>query len=170
MKETGQKRPLAAHSSSFRAYEDNYEEVMRMCEASGRRPAEELRDLLDEALNYRRERQDGQEIARLAETIRQVTEKGETHSRMIVSLAQHMREQYGLILETLAGAYGARHIVWKYVVEPLLREEGLTSEQIRRRLEEECQAWNSERDAAADMIEQAIRNIRPLTEAGSATT
>jgi hypothetical protein len=50
------KRSLAAQPFSFNAYEDNYGAVMAMCETSGRKPAEELRDLLDEGISARMKR------------------------------------------------------------------------------------------------------------------
>jgi len=172
MKEADQKRPLAAQSSSFRAYEDNYIELMAIYESSDgrRKPAEELRELVDEALAARRARQNGDarltapgdaEVTRFVDVLQQVIKKTSDHTQMIARLAQHMREQYGLMLETLAAAYAARRLTWKYVIEPLLRDQGLTSEQIKRRYEEECLAWNRERDCAADQIEEAIRNLNP---------
>jgi len=64
-----------------------------------------------------------------------------------------------MILETLAGAYGARYLIWKYVAVPALYKEGLTREQIHQRYLEEGKIWNAERDKAADIIEEGIRNI-----------
>src|SRR5215204_5710928 len=164
MKAATRKRPVAPQTFSFHPFEENYPEVMDICEASGRKPAEELRDLLDEALRARRAGTNGdgagasppaeppgaEEMAELARLLRQVLRKSGSQTDMIQGLARHLREQYGLLLETLAGAYGARHLVWKYVAEGALREEGLAPEEIRRRLAEELKAANAERDAAAD--------------------
>lgn len=173
MKAATRKRAVAPQTFSFHPYEENYPEVMDICEASGRKPAEELRDLLDEALRARRagtNRGDGagaspppgtEEMAELAGLLRQVLQKSGSQTDMIQGLARHLREQYGLLLETLAGAYGARHLVWKYVAEGALREEGLAPEEIRQRLAEELKAANAERDTAADMLEQAIGNLDP---------
>jgi hypothetical protein len=174
MKETEQKRPLASQHFSFHPYVESYDELMGICEATGRKPAEELRDLIDEAISLRRSRDceavttapaqaqvSGDEIAKLTEVLEQLVQKNSNHTQMIVRLAHHLREQYGLLLETLAGSYGARYLVWKYVAEPMLIEEGLTTEQITLRYEAESKVWNHERDTAADMIEEAIKNLVP---------
>jgi hypothetical protein len=64
VKETNIKRALAAQPFSFNAYEDSYGAVMAFCEASGRKPAEELRDLLDEGISARKKRNgEGPELA-----------------------------------------------------------------------------------------------------------
>ncbi len=168
-------RPLATQPLAFRAYDENYAELMAICERTGRKPAEELRDILDEALSLRRRREEGdtdhsilqtsiagEEISKLTEVLERVAQKNTNQTQMILHLARHMREQYGLILETLAGGYGARYLVWKYVAEPTLREEGFSTEKIRLQYETESKVWNHERDTAADMIEQAIRNLGPV--------
>ena len=49
----------------------------------------------------------------------------------------------------------------------MLRDEGLSHEQIMQRFDEERQTWNAERDRAADLLEQAIRNLDPGREADS---
>lgn len=78
-----------------------------------------------------------------------------------------LREQYGMVLESVAAGYAARHLIWKYVVEDMLRDEGLSPEQIMQRLEVERRTWNAERDQAADLLEQAIRNLGSGSEDSS---
>jgi hypothetical protein len=78
---------------------------------------------------------------------------------MILALTRHQREQYALLLEILASAYGVRQIAWTYLAEPSLRELGLSPEQIRMRLEEEHQKCNAERDVTADLLERAIQSL-----------
>lgn len=85
-------------------------------------------------------------------------------------IALHLREQYGMVLESVAAGYAARHLIWKYVVEGMLRDEGLSPEQIMQRLEEERRTWNAERDQAADLLEQAIRNLGINNGDGSGST
>jgi hypothetical protein len=184
MKELGGKRTLAAQPFSFNSYEDNYGAVMALCEASGRKPAEELRDLLDEGIRARMNgngegvevsaagqqvERDG-ESAQLVELLQQLVQKTTLNNDMVMRIALHLREQYGMVLEAVAAGYSARHLIWKYVVEGMLRDEGLSPEQIMRRLEEERRTWNGERDQAADVLEQAIRNIAPGRENGSGST
>ena len=175
------KRTLATQPFSFNAYEDNYGAVIALCEASGRRPAEELRDLLDEGINARM-RQDSKaseaaagtgqhtkgedDIAQLAQLLQQLAQKTTLHTDMMLRITLHLREQYGMVLESVAAGYAARHLIWKYVVEGMLRDEGLSPEQIMQRLNEERRTWNGERDQAADLLEQAIRNLGPVSENG----
>ena len=186
MKETNNKRTLAAQPFSFNAYEDNYGAVMALCEASGRKPAEELRDLLDEGISARKNRagqgtesatgtterrtQREDEIGQLAQVIQQLVQKTILHNDMMLRIALHLREQYGMVLESVAAGYAARHLIWKYVVEAMLRDEGFSPEQIMQRLDEERRTWNAERDQAADLLEQAIRNLGSGYEDGSAST
>lgn len=169
------KRTLAAQPFSFNAYEDNYGAVMAMCEASGRKPAEELRDLLDEGISARMKRigegsqaaaaeirqqaQRQDDIAQLNQVLQQLVQKTSLQNDLLLRVAFHLREQYGMVLESVAAGYAARHLIWKYIIEGMLRDEGLSSVQIMQRLDEERRTWNAERDQAADLLEQAIRNL-----------
>lgn len=168
-KEKNQSRPLASQPTSFRPYQDNYNEVMKLCEASGRKPAEELRDLLDEALKARQQSIEahltsqpslnGSAINEIESFLNQILRANSEQSNLVLSLTRHLREQYGLLLEVLAGAYGARQIMWTFLAEASLREAGLTPEQIRLRFEDERRKWNAERDTTADLLEQAIQSL-----------
>lgn len=184
MSEANGKRTIASQPFSFKAYEDNYGVVMALCEESGRKPGEELRDLLDEAISSRMKRDgagslpattvDGQlppgETTQLVQVLQQLAQKATLNNDMMMRIALHLREQYGMVLEAVAAGYSARHLIWKYVVEGMLRDEGLSPEQIMRRLDEERRTWNAERDQAADVLEQAIRSIAPGRENGSGST
>ena len=186
MKETNNKRALASQPFSFNAYEDNYGAVMALCEASGRKPAEELRELLDEGISARKKRngdalesiatgtrqhaQREDESAQLVQVIQQLIQRTALHNDMMLRIALHLREQYGMVLESVAAGYAARHLIWKYIVEGILRNEGLSPEQIMQRLDEERLAWNAERDQAADLLEQAIRSLGSGHGEGSTIT
>ena len=126
-------RTLAAQPYSFNAYEENYGAVMAMCEASGRKPAEELRDLLDEGISARMKRtgegsqvaaplpgqqaQRQDDIAHLSQALQQLVQKTSLQNDMLLRVAFHLREQYGMVLESVAAGYAARHLIWKYVVD-----------------------------------------------------
>ncbi|HST22191.1 MAG TPA: hypothetical protein VLR90_13790 [Blastocatellia bacterium] len=177
MKEINTKRTLATQPFSFNAYEESYEDVMAICEASGRKLAEELRDLLEEGIRSRK-RQDendngevspnvdqlthsSEEASQLIDALQQLAQKTSAQTEMIMQVAISLREQYGLVLESVAAGYSARHLIWKYIVERMLREEGLTPSHIKQRLDEERRTWNAERDRAADVLEAAIKSLRP---------
>jgi hypothetical protein len=182
MNDLNNKRAIASQPFSFKAYEDNYGVVMAWCEASGRKPGEELRDLLDEGIRARirsdgeghdaaiagngRQAQGEGEIVQLTQVVQQLVQKTNLQTDMMLRVALHLREQYGMVLEAVAAGYSARHLIWKYVVESLLRDEGLSPEQIMMRLDEDRRMWNAERDQAADVLEQAIRNLGPGREDG----
>jgi hypothetical protein len=182
MNDLNSKRTIASQPFSFKAYEDNYGLVMALCEASGRKPGEELRDLLDEGIRARmrdngeghnaatagteRQAQGEGEIAQLTQVIQQLVQKASLQTDMLLRVALHLREQYGMVLEAVAAGYSARHLIWKYIVEGMLRDEGLSPEQIMQRLDEDRRMWNAERDQAADVLEQAIRNLGPGGEGG----
>lgn len=182
MNDLNSKRTLASQPFSFKAYEDNYSVVMALCEASGHKPGEELRDLLDEGIRARiRNNSEGQgaattgvgrqaesegEITQLIQVVQQLVQKTTLQTDMMLRIALHLREQYGMVLEAVAAGYSARHLIWKYVVGGMLREEGLSPEQIVQRFDEDRRTWNAERDQAADVLEQAIRNLGPDGEGG----
>jgi hypothetical protein len=169
------KRTLASQPFSFNAYEDNYGAVMALCEASGRKPAEELRDLLDEGINARLSRSgegsravavgsaqqtlSKDDTVQLAQELQQLVQKTSLQNDTLLRVVLHLREQYGMVLESVAAGYAARHLIWKYVIEGMLRDEGLSPEQIMQRLDAERRTWNAERDQAADLLEQAIRSL-----------
>ena len=177
MKESNNKRAIATQPFSFQAYEENHAYVMEICKANGRKPAEELRDLLDEGIRSRKQR-DGadngmvvhsavveaqhgsDDTARLIEVLQELVQKSDMQTEMIMRLAFNLREQYGMVLESVAAGYSARHLIWKYIVEGMLCEEGLTPLQIKQRLNEERRIWNAERDRAADVLEAAIKSLK----------
>jgi len=171
MKNNSYYRPLASQSSSFRLFEDNYDEVMKLCQAGGRKPAEELRELIDEALRARRGATNSQPGAPPSETGTPAKSDGELHRMLKQAFEQYkaqsqhltreMREYYGLLLEVLGASYGARRLIWSYVAEPRLRQAGYSPERVKAQFEAEEKAWNAERDSMADMLEQALRNLPP---------
>ena len=94
----------------------------------------------------------------------------QAETALATGLLLHLREQYGMVLESVAAGYAARHLIWRYVVGGMLRDEGFTPEQIMQRLEEDRRIWNAERDQAADLLEKAIRNLGINYEDGSGST
>lgn len=153
MRTADQSLQLSDHPVSFRPYKENFEDVAKICEQSGRKPSEEIRELLNEALRARQEQdKNGSDLDSLITTISRQTD-------WIQKLAQHAQQEYGLLLEVLASGYGARSVVWKYIAEPLLLRSGLSKEQIVERYEQECAGWNGERDSTAELIEKAIKDL-----------
>ncbi|MCI0390543.1 MAG: hypothetical protein MOB07_17500 [Acidobacteria bacterium] len=157
MKNNSPDRPLAAQSSSLRLYADNYDEITMICRENGRKHAEEIRDLIDEALRARRREID----SGYSDLIKNYEQLVDRNTREKQALSQNMREFYGLLLETLSASLGSRRLAWNYVAHTVLKQSKYTDEQIKERYEAEAKAWTVERDAIADALEQAINNVSP---------
>jgi hypothetical protein len=142
-------RPLAAHSSSLRLYEDNYEEITKMIQNTDRTHAEEVRDLVDEGLRARRMGFGGG----IGEIIGRYEQLLDRNTREKQSLTLNMREFYGLLLETLAASISARRMTWNYVARTVLKQSGYSDRQIGERYEAEMQACVDERNLIADELE-----------------
>jgi len=103
MNEANSKRTIASQPFSFKAYEDNYGFVMGLCEESGRKPGEELRDLLDEGIRARMNRNgEGShqapagieqptpgEINQLTQALQQLVQKTTLTNDMMMRIALH---------------------------------------------------------------------------------
>jgi len=177
-------RPFSSQTSSQRLYEDDHEEVSRICRESGRKPAEEIRDLVSEALSARRNRMAGiteiaQKLDQLLEQNRQLVEQNrlategyerflqrseqleERSVRLKQGLVQNLREFYAILIETLSTSIGARRLVWGYVAHTVLKQTGLNDEQITERYEAERRAWIEERDNLTRALDEAIKKMPP---------
>src|SRR5262249_47793701 len=170
-------RPLSSQSSSQRLYEDDHDEISRICRESGRKPAEEIRDLVSEALSARRNPQTG--INEIMQTLQQLVEQNrlakeryerllekyeqldERNARLKQGLIQNLREFYGILLETLSAAVGARRVAWNYVAHTVLKQSGFSDEQINERYRAEKKAWIEEKDRIAKLLEEGISKMPP---------
>jgi hypothetical protein len=173
-------RPLSSQTSSHRLYEDDHEEILRICRESGCEPAEEIRELVSEALRARRSLSAGengmlQTLQQLVEQNRRLIEQNrlfaDRYERLLErsetiedqwdslkrGLIQNLREFYAMLLETLSASIGARNLAWNYVARVILDKSGFTKEQIGRRYEDEKKAWIEEREKIAEELERAVR-------------
>lgn len=170
-------RPLSSQTSSQRLYEDDHDEISRICREGGRKPAEEIRDMVSEALSARRNPQTGaneimQTLQQLVEQNRLANERyerllekyeqlDERDARLKQGLIQNLREFYAILLETLSASIGARRLAWNYVAYTVLKQSGSTDEQIKQRYEAEKKAWIDEKDNIARVLEEAIKKMPP---------
>jgi hypothetical protein len=170
-------RPLSSQTSSQRLYEDDHEEISRICRETGRKPAEEIRDLVSEAMSERRNPPPSineimQMLQQLVEQNRLANERyerliekyerlEEQNSSLKQGLIQNLREFYAILLETLSASIGARRLAWNYVAYTVLKQSGSTDEQIKQRYEAEKKAWIDEKDNIADALEEAIKKMAP---------
>ena len=167
MSSNSHNRLLASQSSSFRQYAENYDEVMKICEETGRKPAEVLRDAIDEWLLLRRDTaagcdvpaQQGQKgdlaakIEKLQETVERLAEQNETLAQ---SFDHSQRRDHGYLLEIFLAAYGARDLIWRDVSNRM-RQGKQTPESIQEQYEALEQEWNAQCNATADKIQEIIR-------------
>jgi len=170
-------RPLSSQTSSQRLYEDDHDEISRLCQENGRKPAEEIRHLVSEALSARRNPPPA--VNEIMQTLQQLVEQNrlaneryerllekyeqleQRSARLKQGLIQNLREFYAILLETLAASIGARRLAWNYVAYTVLKQSGSTDEQIKQRYEAEKKAWIDEKDKIAAVLEEAIKKMPP---------
>lgn len=160
-------RLLAPQSSSFRQYAETYEEVMKICEATGRKPYEVLRDALDEWWCMRRaggeqhgarneQKADNESIAELQRSVGKLIEQNE---RLIEFIDRIARRNFEMEREILAACYGAIDLLWRSHIAPTLRKKGRTPEQIEEQHEHGRQEWEAQCRATVERIEEALRRL-----------
>lgn len=170
-------RSLSSQTSSQRLYEDDHDEISRICRESGRKPAEEIRDLVSEALFARRNPQ--ADLNEIMQTLQQLVEQNrlaneryerllgkyeqldERNAELKQGLIQNLREFYGILLETMSAAIGARRITWNFVAHTVLKQSGHSDEQINERYHAEKKAWIEEKDRIAKLLEEGISKMPP---------
>jgi hypothetical protein len=177
-------RPLSNQTFGMRLYEDNCEIVTHFCDEAGRKPGEVLRDLVDEAIQARRNPpiptdEIMQTLQQLLEQNRQLIEQNrlatERHEQLVQryeevdersknleeGLIQNLREFYAILLETLSAAIGARRLTWNYLAHTVLKQSGYNDEQITQRYNAEKKAWIGEKDGIANYLEEEISKMPP---------
>jgi len=158
---------LLAQTCAYRPYQDNYDEVMKICEETGRKPAEVLRDALDEWLLMRhvtvaekcdssaqnRESDREPKIEELQQGIRQLDERFEKFAKDIDYTQQR---DHGYLLEIFQVAYGTRDLIWR-AISNRMRQDKQTPESIQAQFNAFEQGWNDQTNAIEDMIREVIR-------------
>lgn len=183
-------RPISSQSYALRPYEENCDQLVKLCEETGQKPSEALRDLVDVALRARRN--SSIEAAGIMETMQHIVEQncqlvkqnqGLIEQNNVVTrqcerlleryepleqqvegmkrgLIQNLRDFYAILLETLSASIGARRLAWKYVAHTVLKQSGYTEDEINRMYEDEKEAWIEEREGIARALEVAIEKMR----------
>jgi hypothetical protein len=154
LKKNAAHRSITSQVVGCRLWQEDYDELLNICGANGRKPGEEVRDLVSEGLRARRQGA-APEYAELMNKYEQLVERNTGEKR---ALSTNMREFYGLLLETLTASLGARNMAWNYVAYTVLKESKLTDEQIRQRYEAEIKASIDEREQIAEALEQAVNH------------
>jgi prefoldin subunit 5 len=160
---------LLAQTCSCRPYKDNYDEIMKICEETGRKPAEVLRDALDEWLLMRRaaatttalspdDRQSDLE-AKIEELRQDIRRLAERHEELARSIDYVQRRDHGYLLEIFLAAYGARDLMWRDIANRM-RQGKQTPESIQAQYEALEREWNAQCNATADRIKDVIQKGR----------
>ncbi len=168
-------RLLASQSSSFRQYSENYDEVIKICEETGRKPAEVLRDAIDEWLVMRRvaasggdasteQEHNGDLAAKIEELQRAVEQLAEQNEALARSFDYAQRRDHGYLLEIFLAAYGARDLMWRDISNRM-RMGKQTPESIQKQYEALEREWNAQCDTTADKIQEIIRKGRHNAQA-----
>jgi hypothetical protein len=164
MNDNSHNRLFASQSSSFRLYAENYDEVKKICEDTGRKPAEVLRDAVDEWLLARRAGAPGGSITQglkndLAAEVEELRQAVERLAGQYESLARSVdyvqRRDHGYLLQIFLAAYGARDLIWRDVSNRM-RQGKQTPESIQKQYEALEREWNVQCNAMADNIKGAI--------------
>jgi hypothetical protein len=171
MNSNSHNRLLAAQSSSFRQYAENYDEFIKICEETGRKPAEVLRDAIDEWLLMRRtaatggdaSTQQGQKsnlAAKIEELQHAVERLADQYETLAQSIDYAQRRDHGYLLEIYLAAYGARDLMWRDISNRM-RQGKQTPEAIHKQYEALERDWNAQCNTTADRIQEIIRKGRP---------
>jgi hypothetical protein len=175
MNSNSHNRLLASQSSSFRQYAENYDEVIRICEETGRKPAEVLRDAIDEWLLMRqatvtggdasaKQEQKSDLAAKIEELRHAVDRLADQYEKLAQTIDYARRRDHGYLLEIFLAAYGARDLVWRDV-STRMRHGKQTPESIQRQYEALEREWNAQCNSTADRIQEIIRKGRPNAQA-----
>lgn len=164
MSDNPHNRLLASQSSSFRQYAENYDEVMNICKNTGRKPADVLRDAIDEWLLARRASASGDSTAQglkngLAAEVEEIRHAVERLAEQCQELARNIdyvqRRDHGYLLQIFLAAYGARDLIWRDVSNRM-RQGKQTPELIQMQYEALEQEWNAQCNTLADRIKDII--------------
>lgn len=171
-------RLLASQSSSFRQYAENYDELIKICEETSRKPAEVLRDAIDEWLVMRRATASGGDAPTKQEQKSDIAAMVEELQITIERLAKQMdilarsfdyaqRRDHGYLLEIFMAAYGARDLIWRDVSNRM-RQGKQTPESIQKQYDALQREWRAQCDATADQIREIIQKgkIHAQVESG----
>jgi len=161
---------LLAQTWSCRPYQDNYDKVMEICEKTGRKPAEVLRDAIDEWLLMRNADATGADApptddrqsdleAKIEELRQDIQLLAERHEELARSIDYVQRRDHGYLLEIFLAAYGARDLMWRDVSNRM-RQGKQTPESILAQYEALEREWNAQCNATADRIKDVIRKGR----------
>jgi hypothetical protein len=161
---------LLAQTCSCRPYQDNYDEVLKICEETGRKPAEVLRDALDEWLLMRSadapiagalppDDRQGDLAAKIEEMREDLRRLAERHEELAQSIDYVQRRDHGYLLEIFLAAYGARDLIWRDIANRM-RQGKQTPEAILAQYEAFEREWNAQCNATADRIKEVIRKGR----------
>jgi hypothetical protein len=161
---------LLAQTCSCRPYQDNYDEVMKICEETGRKPAEVLRDALDEWLLMRNDGATGADAsapddrqgdlaAKIEELQQELRRLAERHEELVRSIDYVQRRDHGYLLEIFLAAYGARDLMWRDLSNRM-RQGKQTPESIRAQYDAFEREWSAQCNATADRIKEVIQKGR----------
>jgi hypothetical protein len=127
MKKKNHGRLFSEDSFTFRPYEDNYKPFIDICLKESRKPAEMLRDVVDEWLQTRSST--GPETAvpdlekAAPENLNEIEAKLDRIAAALQNLAGEFdfvrRRDHGYFLEIVLVAYATRDTLWRYISDSL---------------------------------------------------
>jgi len=168
MSDNPHNRLLASQSSSFRQYAENYDEVMNICKNTGRKPADVLRDAIDEWLLARRAGASGDSTAQglkngLAAEVEELRHAVERLAEQCQELARNIdyvqRRDHGYLLQIFLAAYGARDLIWRDVSNRM-RQGKQAPQSIQEQYKALEREWEVQCNAMADNINAILTRLK----------
>jgi hypothetical protein len=168
MNKESHNRLFAQQSSSFRQYAENYEEITRICEETGRKPAEVLRDAIDEWICMRRAgvfsnaasaqySPNSDSYAKFEEIQRAIERLIQKIDKLTESYEDVEQRDHGYLLEILMASYAARDMIWMEISNRM-RLGKHTEEEIQSRYNALEQEWRERTYAKIEEIRNIILN------------
>lgn len=169
-------------SVSCRLWEDNFDYIQKVCDATGRPYREVLRDLVDEAIRSRLNpspdpgadgvarslelliEQNRLTNERYEELVKRYEQLAEREAKLKQGLMAQLRDFAGILGEALAAAIGARRLTWNYLAYEALKGFKYSDSQIKERLDAENKAWMAERDETIREVRRIIRSKWPSSD------
>jgi hypothetical protein len=166
MNNNSHNRLFASQSSSFRQYAENYDEVIKICEETGRKPAEVLRDAIDEWLCMRRAGMTGSDeppqheqkldiYATFEEIQRSIGQLTEQIEKLAESYNYVQQRDHGYLIEILTASYGARNMLWREIAN-MMRKGNHTEESIQKQYNNLEAEWRTQTNTIMEEISKII--------------
>jgi hypothetical protein len=183
------RRLMSGSGHSVRLFEDNSKELIELCNKTGQKHSDALRELVDEALRARRAQSINlaSVVERLEKAVEQITQLVEQNqaldeqNRMMAERIERMQQKseeieerslslkqglnlnlrlfYAVLLQVLFASFWSKRMVWDYVALTVLKASGFTEEEISQRYQKEMKESIEEGRGIAVAAEKDVEKM-----------